>query len=366
MRVGIIGLGLIGGSIAKTLKKVHAQNSYIIGYDTDSLSLATALKEGVIDQSSTELGSDFAKCNVIFICTPVSSIDLIVEKLLPFISSDCILTDIGSTKNEVIQKVEALLNNSPRKAYFIGGHPMTGSEQSGYKASTNYLFENAYYILTPMKDTPDFILFIMQKMVERLGALPITLDPGYHDFATAVVSHLPHIIASSLVHLVKDNDNYEHALHTLAAGGFKDITRIASSNPTIWQDICLSNRVHIKDCLGKYITSLNQFYTALDLEDENEIYHFFNGAREYRDTFKDGIKPEITKVYTIFVDAEDEPGIIACIATLLSSHGINIKDIGIVNHREFSSGVLRIAFGMKSDMEKAQHLLVKHNYTVHF
>lgn len=365
MRIGIIGLGLIGGSIAKTLKKVHAQNSYIIGYDTNQDSLTSALDEGVIDKSSSELGADFAKCNVIFICTPISSIDLIVEKLLPFVSSDCILTDIGSTKNEVVKKVEALLSTSPKKTYFIGGHPMTGSEQSGYSASTNYLFENAYYILTPMKDTPDFILFIMQKMVERLGALPITIEPDYHDFATAVVSHLPHIIASSLVHLVEDNDNYEHALHTLAAGGFKDITRIASSNPEIWQDICLSNKVHIKDSLKKYMALLGQFYTSLDLEEEEEIYQFFNGARKYRDTFKDGIKPEITKVYTIFVDAEDEPGIIACIATLLSSHGINIKDIGIVNHREFSSGVLRIAFAMKRDMEKAQHLLLKHNYTVH-
>lgn len=365
MRIGIIGLGLIGGSIAKTLKKVHAQNSYIIGYDTDSLSAALALEESAIDQVATAIGADFANCNVIFICTPVSSIDLIVEKLLPFVSSDCILTDIGSTKNNVIKKVEALLASSSKKAYFIGGHPMTGSEQSGYKASTNYLFENAYYILSPTAGTPDFILFIIQKMIERLGAIPITLEPEYHDFATAVVSHLPHIIASSLVHLVKDNDNYEHALHTLAAGGFKDITRIASSNPSIWQDICLSNRLHIKKCLEKYITSLNKFYSFLDTEEENEIYLFFNEARQYRDTFQDGIKPDIATTYTIFVDAEDEPGIIACIATLLSSHSINIKDIGIVNHREFSSGVLRIAFGIKSDMEKAIHLLMKHNYTVY-
>lgn len=365
MHIGIIGLGLIGGSIAKTLKKVHAQNSYIIGYDTDSLSCAKAFEEGAIDQIASELGADFSKCNVIFICTPVSFIDTAVEKLLPFVSSDCILTDIGSTKSGVIQKIEGLLADSPKKAYFIGGHPMTGSEQSGYEASTNYLFENAYYILTPTPGTPDFILFIIQKMIERLGAIPITLEPGYHDFATAAVSHLPHIIASSLVHLVKDQDNYEHALHTLAAGGFKDLTRIASSNPTIWQDICLSNKAPIKACLENYIASLTTFCQTLDNEDSSALYDFFNEAGRYRDTFQDGIKSDIAKVFTIFVDAEDEPGIIACIATLLSSHSINIKDIGIVNQREFSSGVLRIAFGMKSEMEKAKHLLIKHNYTVY-
>ncbi|MEG0952607.1 MAG: prephenate dehydrogenase dimerization domain-containing protein, partial [Niameybacter sp.] len=241
----------------------------------------------------------------------------------------------------------------------------TGSEQSGYTASTSYLFENAYYILTPLKGTPDFILFIMQKMIERLGAIPITLEPDYHDFATAAVSHLPHIIASNLVHLVKDNDGDGHFLHTLAAGGFKDITRIASSNPTIWQDICLSNKANIQICLKKFIYSLSEFYNMLDVEESDSLYDFFEDARNYRDSFQDGIKPDIAKSYTIFVDAEDEPGIIACIATLLSSHSINIKDIGIVNHREFSSGVLRIAFGHKQDMQKAHHLLTKHNYTVY-
>lgn len=365
MHIGIIGLGLIGGSIAKTLKKVHAQNSFIIGFDTDSLSATKALEEGAIDHIATELGAEFSKCNVIFICTPVSSIDMVVEKLLPFIASDCILTDIGSTKESVMKKVEDILSGHTKKAYFIGGHPMTGSEQSGYEASTNYLFENAYYILTPSPGTPDFILFIMQKMVERLGAIPITLEPGYHDFATAVVSHLPHIIASSLVHLVKNQDGCEHSLHTLAAGGFKDITRIASSNPTIWQDICLSNKTPIKACLENYIVSLTAFCQTLESEDSQAIYNFFNEAGRYRDTFQDGIKSDIAKVFTIFVDAEDEPGIIACIATLLSSHSINIKDIGIVNQREFASGVLRIAFGKKSEMEKAKHLLIKHNYTVY-
>lgn len=365
MHIGIIGLGLIGGSIAKTLKKVHAQNSYIIGFDTDSLACAKAFEEGAIDQIASELGADFSKCNVIFICTPVSSIDTVVLKLLPFVASDCILTDIGSTKDSIMQKVEDILSASSKKAYFIGGHPMTGSELSGYEASTNYLFENAYYILTPAPDTPDFILFIMQKMVERLGAIPIALRPGYHDFATAAVSHLPHIIASSLVHLIKKQDNDDHSLHTLAAGGFKDLTRIASSNPAIWQDICLSNKGPIKACLEQYIESLKAFCQTLEDEDSNQIYDFFNEAGHYRNTFQDGIKSSMTKVFTIFVDAEDEPGIIACIATLLSSHSINIKDIGIINQREFSSGVLRIAFGMKSEMEKAKQLLIKHNYAVY-
>lgn len=365
MRIGIIGLGLIGGSIAKTLKKVHAQNSYIVGHDTDLPSCNKALEDGAIDQVANEIGEEFIDCNVIFICTPVSSTQEIVSKLLPYVSNDCILTDIGSTKHDTVEQVSKILLDHPKKCYFVGGHPMTGSEQSGYTASTSYLFENAYYILTPLPETPEFIVFIIQKMIERLGAIPIVLEPNYHDYATATVSHLPHIIASHLVHLVKNSDGDEQLLHTLAAGGFKDITRIASSNPKIWQDICLSNKAHIMGSLKKFIDSLNDFYSMLEYNEENQLYQFFETARDYRDSFQDGIKSDIAKIYTIFVDAEDEPGIIACIATLLSSHSINIKDIGIVNHREFSSGVLRIAFGHKSDMQKAQQLLTKHNYIVH-
>lgn len=365
MRIGIIGLGLIGGSIAKTLKKVHAQNSYIVGYDTNLVSCNKALEEGAIDLISENIGEAFIDCNVIFICTPVSATPEIVSKLLPYVSKDCILTDIGSTKHTTVEQVSRLLLSHPKKCYFIGGHPMTGSEQSGYNASTSHLFENAYYILTPLEDTPEFILFIIQKMIERLGAIPLVLEPHYHDYATATVSHVPHIIASHLVHLVKDSDGDDQILHTLAAGGFKDLTRIASSNPEIWKDICLSNKTHIMHLLEQFIHSLNDFYAMLEYSETDALYRFFEDARDYRDSFHDGIKSHLTKTYTIFVDAEDEPGIIACIATLLSSHSINIKDIGVVNHREFSSGVLRIAFGHKNDMQKAQHLLTKHNYIVH-
>lgn len=366
MRIGIIGLGLIGGSIAKSLKKVHVQNSYIIGFDTESIFTHKALEENVIDEIATDTGSSFNNCNVIFICTPVSSILPIVETLLPFVSKDCIITDIGSTKYTIVKDVTALIERNHKNIYFIGGHPMTGSEKSGYFASTNYLFENAYYILTPSEHTPDFILFIIQKMIERLGAIPLTMSSSYHDFATSVVSHLPHIIASSLVHLVKENDDEKHLLHTLAAGGFKDITRIASSDPTIWHDICLSNKKEIQKSFKHYMDLLTNFYHALDEEDDDALREFFSTSRNYRDTFNDGINAHITKVYTLYVDAQDEPGIIACIATLLSSRGINIKDIGIMNHREFECGVLRIAFSSKADMLYAHELLSKHNYTLYY
>jgi len=366
MQIGIIGLGLIGGSVAKALKKVHAQNSYIIAYDINPSELQSALEEGIINERADEVGKAFQKCNVIFICTPIGEIAPTVEKLLPHLAPDCILTDIGSTKYDVVQEITSLIEKQNKKLYFIGGHPMAGSERSGYQASTPHLFENAYYVLTPSMDTPDFILFILQKLVERLGAIPIILSASYHDFATAAVSHIPHIIASSLVHLVKKSDGENRYLHTLAAGGFKDITRIASSNATVWQHICLSNHEQILKLFKQYKSILQEFITFLESKDEEALYDFFESSRIYRDTFNDSIANDINKNFTLYVDAKDEPGIIASIATLLSSHRINIKDIGIINHREFEAGVLRICVESKKDRLLAWEVLAKHHYTLYY
>ena len=366
MRIGIIGLGLIGGSIAKTIKKVHAQNSHIIAYDAHVPFLEAALEEHVIDEKAVSIGSEFALCNVIFICTPIKSIVKIAESLIPFVANDCIITDIGSTKYELVTTLSKTLAKTSKNVYFVGGHPMAGSEKSGYFAATDHLFENAYYMLTPATDTPNFILFILQKMIERLGAIPIILSPSYHDFATAIVSHFPHIIASGLVHLVKDCDGDSHHIHTLAAGGFKDLTRIASSDPTIWENICMSNKPSLKKALNHFLIILNGLYEALDTDDSKKVFDYFSGARDFRNTFNEGFNTEIIKTFTLYVDAQDEPGIIASIATILSTKGINIKDIGIMNHREFDCGVLRIAFATKSDMLEAHQILSRYNYTLYY
>ena len=366
MRIGIIGLGLIGASLAKAIKRVHASNSYIIGYDTNLSSTNAAYKEGVIDRVASSIGESFSSCTVIFLCTPVHYTSSIVEQLLPFMANDCILTDMGSTKYELVYAVDKLIKSSNKRVYFVGGHPMAGSEKSGYSSSTPYLFENAYYILTPISDTPDFIIFILQKMVERIGAIPLILSPTYHDYATANVSHLPHIIASSLVQLIKQNDGDNKYLHTLAAGGFKDITRIASSNPDIWVAICLSNKKQLQKVFSKYHSILLGFFDALEQEDTEKIYNFFDNARSYRNTFSDNISGGLVKTFTLYVDAKDEPGILAAITTLLSANKINIKNIGVMNHREFESGVIRIVLEDKTTMLNASEILVKHGYSIYY
>ena len=162
MNIGIIGLGLIGGSIAKAIKQVHEQNSFITGYDTNTKDLKTAYDTGIIDAMAPHLGSSFSNCTVIFICTPVQYIPDVIDQLLPYLPNDCIITDVGSTKYELGKTIRERIAHVSKNIYYVGGHPMTGSERFGFAASSAHLFENAYYMLTPQGDTPDFIVFIYQ------------------------------------------------------------------------------------------------------------------------------------------------------------------------------------------------------------
>jgi len=366
MNIGIIGLGLIGGSIAKAVKQVHVQNSFIVGYDINQSDLKQAYDDGMIDAMAPNLHTGFSNCSVVFLCIPVHYITPVLNELLPSLPNDCILTDVGSTKYELVKTISDHVATSNKRVYYVGGHPMTGSEKFGYSAATAHLFENAYYMLTPQGDTPDFVIFILQKLIERMGGIPLVLSASYHDYVTANISHLPHIIASSLVHLVRNNDGENAYMHALAAGGFKDLTRIASSNPDIWTSICLSNKGQIQKVYASYIDILQHFMDVLERESERELYSFFDSARIYRNTFSEGVSSELSKRYALHVDAKDEPGIIAKIATLLSEHQINIKNLSVLSDREFDVGVIQVLFSTKADLISATEILSQNRFTIYY
>lgn len=356
-KIGVVGLGIIGGSLVKAIHQ-RGLAEQIVAYNRNPKALEAALREGTISQAADGIDSSFAGCEIVFICTPVDKIPEYVQKLAEVVDKDCILTDAGSTKSDVITAVQALV----LPCTFIGGHPMAGSEATGYHAGRANLFENAYYILTPLEETDSRHVEKLSGFVRAFGALPIVLQPGRHDYATAAISHVPHVLASALVNTIRNLDGEDKIMHTLAAGGFKDITRIASSSPKIWDSICRTNRENIVEILDALIEGLNTFKNSLC--GDSRLQDFFASAKEYRDSFQDNRVGAIVKTYDIIVDVEDKPGVIADIASLLGQHGINIKNIGINNSREMEGGAMEICFYDHDSQAQSLNILKTAGYTV--
>ena len=360
IKIGFIGLGLIGGSIAKAIR-LYYPDTKIIAFDKNRETLALAMNESVIDVSCNTIDENFKNCSYIFLCTPVSFNTAYLKQVQPFLHGDCILTDVGSVKTSIHKEVAKL----GLEKYFIGGHPMAGSEKTGFSNAKPILIENAYYILTPSASVSKEKTLQYTAFIQSLKALPMEMDYQEHDYVTGAISHLPHIIASALVDFVKDADTKEEFMKQLAAGGFKDITRIASSSPTMWQHICLQNKENIDDILGRYINTLQKIKDSVTKQEAEELYDLFSRAKNYRDSVPDISAGPIKKVFAIYCDILDETGGIATVATILASNHISLKNIGIVHNREFEEGVLRMEFYDEASSLKAVKLLEKHRYTVY-
>lgn len=359
-KIGFIGLGLIGGSIAKKMKQNDAACT-IIATAGHQETITAAYEEGLIDNQTLLSFSDFSDCDHIFLCAPVNKNIEYLTELKDIIRKDCIITDVGSTKTEIHKKVIELgLENN-----FIGGHPMTGSEKTGIANSNASILENAYYIITPTSCTKEEQIEEFRSFVLSLGCIPLVLDYEIHDYSTASISHLPHMIAFSLVNLVQEIDDDKETMKTIAAGGFRDITRVASSSPVMWENICSSNRTQLLKLMDLYMDKLSELRDMIDNYDSEKIMNFFIKAKDYRDSmFIPGRKTEIS-IFEIYLDLADEAGELATIASLLAYKGVNIKNIGIINNREFEEGVLRVEFHDQSALDQAVVILEEKNYKIY-
>lgn len=357
---GFIGLGLIGGSIAKAIRR-RLPDTRMLAYDINTASLDLAKEEKVIDRICPSVDDAFRDCDYIFLCAPVSHNAENLLTLKNVLSPDTILTDVGSVKTGIHKQIEELQLQSQ----FIGGHPMAGSERFGYQNAKASLLENAYYILTPSEEVPEEKIKDYRKLVETIGAIPLILSYEEHDYVTAAISHLPHVIAASLVNLVKNSDSEEGVMKMIAAGGFKDITRIASSSPEMWQQICLTNAENIAKLLRTYIQSLEVIADNIDEHKKDNLYRFFDTARNYRESFISAPSGPIKAEYVFTVDIADKPGAIAAIASLLAMHDVSIKNIGINHNRELAEGALRIEFYDQTTLKKAVDVMTGHGYKIH-
>ena len=359
-RIGFIGLGLIGGSIAKAIRKFHPEYR-LLAYSFTRSTLDKAVKEAVIDIPCTEKDSLFATCDYIFLCAPVQTNISYLPFLKQTISSKCVLTDVGSVKGEMHNAVAEVGLSSN----FIGGHPMAGSEKTGFSNSRDYLLENAYYVITPSEQAEFSKISAYADLVASLGAIPLILSYEEHDYMMAGVSHLPHIVASCLVNAIAKLDTEKERMKLVAAGGFKDITRIASSSPVIWTQICLTNKKYISKVLDEYIQLLIQAKYLVDQGDGNTLYQMFEFAKNYRDSLSDIVSGPTLEQYVLYCDIYDKIGGIATITTLLAMNDISIKNINIIHNRECGEGVLRIEFYEEKACKKAMTALKNRDYQVH-
>ncbi len=354
---GFIGFGLIGGSIARALKD-SGKDIRIIAYDTDRNAMTQAYGDGTADIILSEIGPAFSDCDFIFLCAPVRANMANAEKVKPFLSPDTVLTDVGSVKTEMHRKMEELGLGD----VFIGGHPMAGSERTGYANSKTKLLENAYYVITSGEKTQQSKLDEYRTLVESMGAIPLTMSCELHDRVTAAVSHVPHVISASLVNLVEDSDSPAGEMRMIAAGGFRDITRISSSSPEMWRDICLTNAENVSALLDDYIGSLEEIKKAVESGDGERLMSFFGSARRYRDTFAETSSGPIKTDNSVHVEIPDEPGALAVAITQIAARGISVKNVGIVHNREFETGSLRIELHDRNDVEKVMGILTSHGY----
>lgn len=362
-KIGFVGLGLIGGSIIRALKAKHP-DYHITAFSRSQAPLLQAKEEGMLDEIATTIDETFGSFDYIFLCTPVEYIAMYLEKIKPFISDTCVVTDVGSVKGYIHKTVEKL----DMEANFIGGHPMAGSEKTGYANSSALLLENAFYAVTPTSKSKPEKVDEFVELVRDIGAVPVVLDYRIHDFSVAGISHVPHIIASSLVNLVQDNDSDDQIMKMMAAGGFKDITRIASSSPEMWEQVCVTNSDAISDLLQKYIDLLTEFKKDIEQNNKERLHDTFDRSKEYRDSIidrKKGAKGPIQPIYSFYCDLVDEEGSIAMVASILAFKHLSIKNIGIVHYREFTRGALLIEFYREDAMNEAIVALRERGYTIY-
>lgn len=360
-RIAILGVGLIGGSLALSFKE--RTHHHVVGFDTSSEMIDQAISLGVIEEGYVTLRDAVLEADYIFLAMPVGQIGSYIRQLaeLP-LKSTCIVSDVGSTKAE-ITKIGNCLNEQGH--IFIGGHPMAGSHRSGVFAAHSLLFENAYYVLTPEPETPlDDVERLSRLLEQATNAQMVIMDAIYHDKVVGAISHLPHVIATGLVAQVGNYNDANGWFHRLAAGGFRDLTRIAASHPVMWRDILLSNQGEMLTLLDDWISQMSHFREAIKERDADWIESIFARSRDLRLGLPEKKRGLLPPLYECYINIPDEPGLIGRIATLLGEHEINLSNIGIMENREEMHGILRLAFRNLRDYERAIPYLKQAGYIV--
>lgn len=350
--VAIVGVGLIGGSFAAALKKLD-DPPRVIGIDTNPVGLEWALSHGLIDAGSLPdglgaqqwLGADGA--DLVVLATPAARTVDWIERL-GVAEYRGVVTDVASTKSAIISAAERCLGDH---AAFVGGHPMAGSERSGVEASNPDLFRGAYYVLTPSASTDTDAYRRIHALVSEFGCRVLSVDPGSHDEAVAIISHVPHVAASALVDLAAAHAGEDGELLRLAAGGFKDTTRIAAGSPELWTGICLDNADAVAGGVDELRDVLGQFSGMLRAGDARGLREWLARAADIRRSLPAQWVPATTRLTEVVVPMVDRPGVVAKVTTAASRAGCNIEAIEI-DHISESSANLVVVMTDEGNMDR--------------
>lgn len=350
----IIGLGLIGGSVALAIKKEHPQ-AILFGYDVNETELQLAKMLKVIDEEAIDISSVAPVADLIVVATPVQSTEQILTLLSQCsLKKSVIITDVGSTKQSIMDSANRLFGD---RHTFIGGHPMAGSHKSGVRAAKVHLFENALYIFTKSHYVQEREIAILKKWLKGTKAQFLVIAPTEHDYVTGVVSHFPHIVAASLVRQADTARQGQDLVKRMAAGGFRDITRIASSSPEMWRDILLDNDKVMLELMENWINEMTMIKNLIQAKDVDKIESFFQTAKVYRDNLPADTKGALPSFYDLYVDVPDYPGVVSEITAYLAKEEISITNIRILETREEIYGVLVISFQTDEDRERADRCI---------
>lgn len=278
-RLAVIGVGLIGGSLARALRSAGAVCE-IVGIDRDQANLRQSVELGVVDRAAATAAEGVAGADMVFLSVPVRAMAEVVREIAPHLAAGCIVTDGGSVKAELVAACDPLM---PAGARFVGGHPIAGTEHSGVGASFASLYEGKRCILTPTASTDRDALATVTRMWEAAGSEVVLMDPEKHDRVVAAISHLPHMVAYALVNAVEGYGRFEESILRYSAGGFRDFTRIASSDPAMWRDIALMNRDGIMEMMDHFTAYFSRLRSLVAAGDADGLERFFRDSKESRD-----------------------------------------------------------------------------------
>jgi prephenate dehydrogenase len=351
VKVAILGSGLIGGSIGLAIKQ-RSPETEVVAYDLDPASAARAVDRGAADASAASAAEAAAGSDVIFIATPVGVISAVAGDIGSSLKPGSVVTDVGSTKSRVVVEVEGSL---PEGVSFIGGHPMAGTEDEGIEAATPDLFENAWWILTPTDRSDPDAYKLVHGLLATLGARVMALKPGAHDELMAVVSHVPHLTAAALMNMAADRGRDHAGLLALAAGGFRDVTRVAASNPEIWLDICDENRDAIATALEGFAGRLLELRDLVKRQDRGSLRDVFLAARESRRNLPG--KQVEGDLFEVRMPVPDRPGVLAEVTTTVGNLGINVEDLQLTHAAEGGRGTLHLSIIGRAEAEHTATVL---------